>query len=1457
MGTESNTPSNREEHLDEVIFNYLKKVEAGQTPDQKEILDRHPDLADDLARFFANRRRLNPFNTTLLPPVPAEPFAENDLPSFGDYEVLEKIPGGGMSVVYKARQRSLKRLVALKMILPDRAASPDDVQRIIHEAEDVAKLDHPNIVPIYEVNAHDGKPYFTMKYMEGGSLSARIKDFRLPGLDPRTRQDQDGKRWTSREIRKRQRAIAGLMATIARAVHHAHQRGILHRDLKPGNVLLDAAGKPHVTDFGLAKRFEAGKRPSLIESLASESTSPEHGDHAAAIQQKPKVGDTTVEYVASEVAALSTGQPARQSASGAVVGTPSYMAPEQASASKFLTTAADVYGLGAILYELLTGRPPFRAQTPLETLLEVIEKDPAPPRAVIPQIDSDLEAICLKCLRKDPQERYGNAEALADDFERFARNEPVMVRPVGKAQRLWRWCRRNPALAGSLGAGVGALLVGILVATVFGFKAEASADDANTNLITANNALNDLEDTNTKLREREEQLEKTLARSLLRPIGLGTPLPPGNTSILTNPRPAELPLTEPEIEALWELASNSGDQLWYRFAEEALAQPGTTRQLKNRSAHVWQAAVGLDPQKRQRLEEFVRKRLEERGMEEDQRVDLALAAADLGELTPQTARIVEEILLQSVDNAIGDNARGWFLMQFEEVFPKIVVRLESKDAAQAAFWMIHFMTERGGAYATYLVKSLSAVAVKLDAKDVAHAVETMTEAMGKITDIRVLVQNGIMCSCAECVSALSARLVAKDAAEAAARITETMRRMENSSIPQTVQVFLARALSTLAARLEPKAWASLLSNAMNATADLGALRELANGLSAVADRLDADDAWRCCADGRLVQAIGNPNIPQYPEPVRPALRAALAALATRLNAKDATQLSNTLAEAMCETTHPAALSALVDVLSAAATRLEPKDADLLVSRITRAIGDSTPPENLPALAQGLSAVATRLGTPDTARICGEFATRFIRLMEDTNKPNTSVEYFARAFLEVAVHLESKDAARCSRIAAILLVKSLNNPLDELSVDGLAEILSELAAHLEAEDAVQAATNLTIVICERKLAFRRPSLADALWVMLSRVEPEAAARIAADAATRFTEEMGKTTNSHELLGLVQGLSAVASRLDAITAARTADRLNLIIDDAKDPAFLTMNQYVLFHLFESMSILASRLEIKDAARVMDHLAHSLAGNPDLIAFALVSEEPLPEAMSAIAARLTAEDSTRYCAEVVALIRQKIRNAGGPYELPEMAKAMSVLAGHLDSKEAAECCAESARQFIKVIRRTRDDASHNRLAFALRAVAARLPPEDGASLLIQCMSEVGAGRYGFAKQVLAAGLRATLNRLDSEQATTTQFRGPFYRAVSTATCIIATQQPLSLTAKLALEKFPNPLPPQFLVNLLKQPTCISDARRVVLDVLQMHYHRPFVDQWDFVRFAQEQNLGLDLTSPPKRSTALENLR
>src|SRR6478672_4281628 len=296
------------------------------------------------------------------------------LGELGDYELLEEIGRGGQGVVFRARQKSLNRIIALKVIRLGQWASKVHLKRFRLEAEAAARLEHPGIVPIHEVGERDGSCYFSMKFIEGGQLDEVV-------------------RRTPMSIRQ----AADLIAKVARTVHYAHGHGILHRDIKPGNILLDAKGEPHLTDFGLAR---------LVESESSVTQTLD------------------------------------------VLGTPSYMAPEQAAGNNAqVTGTTDVYGLGAVLYQLLTGQPPFAGGTTYETIKLLLDTEPRQPRLLNPKIDRDLSTICLKCLEKDPKRRYSSALALAEDLERWLKHEPIQARHTGIIGRSRKWVRRNPSSA--------------------------------------------------------------------------------------------------------------------------------------------------------------------------------------------------------------------------------------------------------------------------------------------------------------------------------------------------------------------------------------------------------------------------------------------------------------------------------------------------------------------------------------------------------------------------------------------------------------------------------------------------------------------------------------------------------------------------------------------------------------------------------------------------------------------------------------------------------------------------------------------------------------------------------------------------------------------------------------------------------------------------------------------------
>jgi serine/threonine protein kinase/tetratricopeptide (TPR) repeat protein len=397
------------EPLRRLLFRQLLLAELEQWANQGAAVvaqpyrERFPEYADLVNTLFEDA--IPPGATATLPrqagaprPPPPAPGGPVHIPG---YEVLGELGRGGMGVVYRATHLQLQRQVALKVILAGAHADAAALDRFHHEARTVARLNHPNIVQVYEIGSHEGLPYIALEYVAGGSL-ARLAGSPQPP-----------------------RVTARLVETLARAVHAAHEQGIVHRDLKPANVLLALPAKPQAA--------EGSGAPSAAGGLAGSAAdlSPKITDFGLAKQLGPEV----------------EGLPDLRTKTGMVVGTPSYMAPEQARGSRTIGPATDVHALGVLLYEMLTGRPPFLAADPLGTLELVCHQEPVPPSQLQAHTPRDLETICLKCLHKEPQRRYATAQALADDLRRFLEGVPILARPVSRLGRGWRWARRKPVLA--------------------------------------------------------------------------------------------------------------------------------------------------------------------------------------------------------------------------------------------------------------------------------------------------------------------------------------------------------------------------------------------------------------------------------------------------------------------------------------------------------------------------------------------------------------------------------------------------------------------------------------------------------------------------------------------------------------------------------------------------------------------------------------------------------------------------------------------------------------------------------------------------------------------------------------------------------------------------------------------------------------------------------------------------
>lgn len=369
--------SQHEEQLALLISDLADRAQRGEQISLEEQCRSHPQFANDLRELWGAvmvaqvAGKSSSVEETLSPRTHDTPSGSLDLPSrLGDYLLLEELGRGGMGVVFRARQESLSREVAVKMILRGELARNNERERFQAEAQAAARLDHPGIVPVYEVGEIEGRPYFSMKFIRGTTLAQRLAEGPIPS-----------------------REAARLLVGVARAIHFAHEKGVLHRDLKPSNILIDEMGQPHVTDFGLAKQIS--DEPSLTRT-------------------------------------------------GAILGTPAYMAPEQAAGNRGqVGPQSDVYSLGVVLYHMLTGRPPFQGASPVETVLMVLEQDPVPPRMLNPHADADLEMICLRCLQKPTDLRYNTAAALARDLDAFLNDESISARSGRFAQVLAGWMRET------------------------------------------------------------------------------------------------------------------------------------------------------------------------------------------------------------------------------------------------------------------------------------------------------------------------------------------------------------------------------------------------------------------------------------------------------------------------------------------------------------------------------------------------------------------------------------------------------------------------------------------------------------------------------------------------------------------------------------------------------------------------------------------------------------------------------------------------------------------------------------------------------------------------------------------------------------------------------------------------------------------------------------------------------
>jgi hypothetical protein len=854
--------------------------------------------------------------------VAGRPTISERWPSIPGYELIDELGRGGMGIVYKALHLGLKRVVALKMIRAGSRADVADTSRFRTEAEAVARFKHPNIVQIYEIGTHDGMPYFSLEYAEGGSLAKKLAGTPQPP-----------------------RESAALVETLARAMHTAHGAGVIHRDLKPANVLLTDAGVPKIADFGLAKRLD------------------EEG----------------------------------QTMSGALVGTPSYMAPEQAEGkTKEIGPAADVYALGAVLYECLTGRPPFKGATHLETIEQVKTQDPVAPRQLNPKVPRDLETICLKCLQKEVRKRYPTAEELADDLQRCVEGRPIVARPAGRVERGWRWCRRKPLVAGLLALVALSLVTGTAVSTYFAIDASDQAAQARDNQKKADDQA---KQTSAAL----DKAEDTLIASWLRQIG-------------QHGGPVDLM----EREALLDLASQENSEIRHRFLERGLQRPDTAVRLARRTEQVMVAVVGLDPAERQKALQALRIR----GLDQKAALPFRLAcvrlALALDEMDPQFTENAAGLLLDAIVEPGYGNQRFPLLGALKRLAGR-----PNRVVAPAVGQRVLKQIEDAQPDNLYIVST--AVAELTDFLDEATANQAAKHLLARMERL-----SGSFAVQATALAALARRMNAMEAdklAENAQKIVLQRRKGVNISADQ------AEALATLAGCRVNSAEAAQGLWDLRRVAPPQALPVLVKAFIAVTDRLSPHKAakLRVAAGAELLQQLRNDARTLDYAAAANLERVLTAAneLGAVLPPEDAAAVMNLILTEMKDgkKLKIIPISQRLRTLAAPAARLaarsEPADADRAARQILDHLADSKDSSTLPPLAKLVRALTDRLEPEKAAELRATAAAPLLKKLKNADLIYDSNALWAAN--ELGIRLHPREAAE----AMTPILKGLQHITNEL------------------------------------------------------------------------------------------------------------------------------------------------------------------------------------------------------------------------------------------------------------------------------------------------------------------------------------------------------------------------------------------------------------------------------------------